>query len=94
MVINNQQKNALIAAIEKAIWKTHHSTLPSSKTGQIREEYYVASLVQNGPNIIKGKWQPILNKMSLNVNVAGAFCHGRPQVKWTDGVVTGHVELV
>jgi hypothetical protein len=58
-----------------------------------REEYFVASLVLNGPQLIKANWSPILQQLGLSVSIAGIFCHGRPQVKWDVNWASGTVEL-
>lgn len=82
----------LQAAAEKAIWHSHRET-KENKNAKRREEYFVASLVLNGPELIKENWNPFLKHLGLSVSIAGIFCHGRPQVKWDIGWATGQVEL-
>ena len=49
-----------------------------------KEQDLVWGLVARGVPVLRRRLPPLLRPLGLDVRVAGVYCHGTPQVEWSD----------
>lgn len=75
------ERESLYTGANAAIWQSHHLAGQLARSSA-REEDFVATLVTNGIPLLADRWVPLLKPKGVELNLAGVFCHGHPQVSF------------
>ncbi|KDB08026.1 hypothetical protein LIG30_2825 [Burkholderia sp. lig30] len=88
--LENVEVESLYSGANSSIWRSHARAHDLAKKAA-REEDFVATLVTDGVPLLEERWRKVLGGKGIDVQVAGVFCHGHPQVEFD--YPNGRVEL-
>jgi hypothetical protein len=72
---------SLLRSADQVVGRICREKMGTMRRPPSSEVDFLASLIENGVDLLEQAWQPILAPARIDVSVAGIFCHQSPKVK-------------